>query len=72
MTAVVTFVIVMTALCCLAAFGTLVVFAPRETERQSIQREARAAEARIIAIARQAQAAIIAEAIRRATDPNRR
>lgn len=72
MTAVVTFVIVMAVLCCFAVFGTLVVFAPRETGRQRIQREARAAEARIISIARQAQAAIIAEAIRRATDPNRR
>ena len=71
MTTMVTFVIVMTVLCCFAVFGTLVVFAPRETERQRIQREAREAEARIIAVARQAQAAIIAEAIRRATDPNR-
>lgn len=72
MTAVVTFVIVMTVLCCLAVFGTVVVFGPREAERQRIQRKAREAEVRIIAVARQAQAAIIAEAIRRATDPNGR
>lgn len=54
----------------LALFGGLVlvalVFGPRETERQRIAREAREAERKITAMGRQAQAAILAEALRQA------
>ena len=54
----------------LALFGALVLlaltFGPNETERQRIAREAREAERRITDIGRQAQAAILAEALRRA------
>jgi hypothetical protein len=39
---------------------------PRETERERIARETREAERRITEIGRQAQAAILAEALRRA------
>lgn len=53
----------------LALFGAFALlalaFGPKETERQRIAREAREAERRITDIGRQAQAAILAEALRR-------
>lgn len=53
----------------LALFGALVLlaltFGPNETERQRIAREVREAERRITDIGRQAQATILAEALRR-------
>jgi uncharacterized iron-regulated membrane protein len=66
------FVIAMTVLCAVAVVTGLAVWSPRETERQRIARETREAEAQIIAVSRTAQAAIISEAIQRATDPSRR
>lgn len=63
------FIVGMVLLAGLAVVGLLVVISPGETERQRCAREAREAERQIAEIGRQAQAAILAEALKRAQQP---
>lgn len=60
------FIVGMVLLAGLAIVGLLAVTSPGETERQRLAREQRKAERRITEIGRQAKAAILAEALKRA------
>lgn len=63
------FFIGMVLLTGLAVVGLLAVTGPGESERQRYARQAREAERQIVDIGRQAQAAILAEALKRARQP---
>jgi hypothetical protein len=60
------FIVLLVLVVLLAVVGLFAVTSPGETERQRYAREAREADRRITEIGRQAQAAILAEALKRA------
>jgi len=60
------FTVLLALVVLLAVVGLFAVTGPGETDRQRLAREAREADRRIIEIGRQAQAAILAEAPKRA------
>lgn len=60
------FIVLLALIVLLAVMGLFAVTSPGETERQRLAREAREADRRITEIGRQAQTAILAEALKRA------
>jgi hypothetical protein len=60
------FIVLLVLVVLVAIVGLFAVTTPYESERQRLAREAREADRRITEIGRQAQAAILAEALKRA------